>query len=37
LVYDPEKKICVGDEEATARLKRNYRAPWNHPYPYQGA
>ena len=37
LVYDPDKKICVGDEEATARLKRNYRAPWKHPYPYQGA
>ncbi|WP_185212481.1 Gfo/Idh/MocA family protein [Sphingobacterium mizutaii] len=35
LVYDPEKKVCVGDEEATKRLKREYRAPWKHPY--QGA
>jgi len=37
VIYDPEKKICIDDTEATARLKREYRAPWKHPYPYQGA
>ena len=32
LVYDPLKKIIVGDAEATAMLSRNYRAPWVHPF-----
>ena len=31
LVYDPEKKRCVDDPEATALLRRRYRAPWKHP------
>ena len=31
LVYDPQRKICVNDAEATALLKRPYRAPWRHP------
>lgn len=30
--YDPEKRICVDDKEATALLKREYRAPWRHPF-----
>lgn len=29
MVYDPVKKIIVGDPEATARLARAYRNPWN--------
>lgn len=32
LSYDPQKRICVGDEEATALLLRPYRKPWQHPY-----
>ena len=31
LVYDPDKKVIVNDEEATKLLKRPYRAPWEHP------
>jgi len=31
IVYDPVKREVVGDNEATARLKRNYREPWKHP------
>lgn len=31
LVYDPSQRICVGDPEATALLKRPYREPWQHP------
>jgi predicted dehydrogenase len=31
LTWDAEKHACVGDEEATAKLKRPYRAPWVHP------
>lgn len=31
LVYDPVKKIIVGDEEATRLLQRPYRSPWVHP------
>ena len=30
--YDPHRKICIGDPEATALLRRPYRAPWQHPY-----
>lgn len=29
--YDPVKKICVDDPQATAMLARSYRAPWKHP------
>ena len=35
LVYDPVKREIVGDPEATALLKRPYRAPWIHPDPGQ--
>jgi len=33
LVYDPVKRIVVGDEEATNLLHRVYRQPWVHPHP----
>lgn len=33
IVYDPAKRIVVGDPEATALLQRPYRAPWQHPHP----
>jgi len=32
LQYDPQKKICINDPEATKLLKRPYRQPWKHPY-----
>ncbi|WP_134088871.1 Gfo/Idh/MocA family protein [Olivibacter sp. XZL3] len=32
LVYDPQKKICLDDPEATRLLRRPYREPWQHPY-----
>ena len=31
IVYDSEAKVCVDDAEATALLRRPYRAPWQHP------
>jgi predicted dehydrogenase len=31
LAYDPAKHLVVGDDQATALLKRPYRAPWTHP------
>ena len=31
LVYDPAKKIVVGDAAATKMLQRPYRAPWKRP------
>lgn len=31
LVYDPQRRIVVGDTEATKLLRRPYRAPWRHP------
>jgi len=31
LVYDPDKHVVRGDEEATKRLTRPYRKPWLHP------
>jgi predicted dehydrogenase len=31
LSYDPAKHEVTGDPEATRRLKRPYRAPWQHP------
>lgn len=31
LVYDPAKRVVVGDAEATRLLQRPYRAPWQRP------
>ena len=31
LVYDTKKREIVGDAEATALLRRKYRANWVHP------
>jgi hypothetical protein len=31
LVYDPKQRIVEGDAEATQRLRRPYRSPWQHP------
>lgn len=31
VVYDPQKRIIVGDPDATALLRRPYRQPWKHP------
>jgi predicted dehydrogenase len=31
LAWDPQTHTVVGDEEATALLKRKYRDPWQHP------
>jgi len=31
LVYDPKKRVIVGDAEATKLLRRPYRAPWKRP------
>lgn len=31
LVYDPQKRVVAGDEEATNLLSRPYREPWKHP------
>jgi predicted dehydrogenase len=31
LAYDPQQRMVVGDPVATARLRRPYRAPWQHP------
>jgi predicted dehydrogenase len=31
LVYDPDRRVVVGDREATQQLARPYRAPWHHP------
>lgn len=31
VVYDPAKRLVVGDEEATKLLKRAYRPAWKHP------
>jgi predicted dehydrogenase len=33
LVYDPKKRMIVGDDEANALLARPYRKPWVHPDP----
>jgi predicted dehydrogenase len=33
MVYDPKKRIVVGDAEATNLLQRPYRKPWIHPNP----
>lgn len=31
IVYDPKKRVVVNDTDATGRLKRPYRQPWQHP------
>jgi len=31
LVYDPERRVVVGDREATQKLRKPYRTPWQHP------
>ena len=31
IVYDPKKRVVVGDREASKRLSRDYRKPWKHP------
>jgi predicted dehydrogenase len=33
LVYDPAKRLVIGDKEATQLLQRPYRTPWKHPHP----
>jgi hypothetical protein len=33
LAYDPATRRIINDPEATAKLQRNYRAPWIHPDP----
>lgn len=33
VVYDPKKRIIVGDPEMTALLRRPYRQQWKHPDP----
>lgn len=33
LVYDPKKRVVVGDAEATKKLVRPYRGSWVHPDP----
>jgi predicted dehydrogenase len=33
LRFDPVTHTVMGDEEATKRLRRPYRAPWRHPEP----
>ncbi len=31
VVYDPKKRVVVGDREATRMLRKPYRSPWKHP------
>jgi predicted dehydrogenase len=31
VVYDPKRRVVVGDSEATKVLRRPYRASWKHP------
>jgi len=31
IVYDPQKRVAVDDDDATSRLRRAYRGPWIHP------
>ncbi|NBA87762.1 Gfo/Idh/MocA family oxidoreductase [Emticicia sp. CRIBPO] len=35
VVYDPVKRVVVGDKEATKLLRRAYRGPWSHPEPHK--
>ena len=32
ITWDGEKEQIVGNAEAAKLLKREYRAPWKHPY-----
>jgi hypothetical protein len=31
LAFDPKQRVVLNDPEATQRLRRPYRAPWQHP------
>jgi predicted dehydrogenase len=31
VVYDPKKRVVVGDREATRMLRKPYRSPWKYP------
>jgi predicted dehydrogenase len=31
ITWDADKEVCVGDEEATRHLRREYRKPWTYP------
>src|ERR1041385_316261 len=31
IVYDPKKRVVVGDSDANKHLRRAYRKPWKHP------
>jgi predicted dehydrogenase len=31
VAYDPKKRVVTNDREATNRLKKDYRKPWQHP------
>jgi predicted dehydrogenase len=31
VIYDPKKRVVVGDREATRLLRKPYRSPWRHP------
>jgi hypothetical protein len=31
IVYDPQKRLAVGDHEATKRFRREYRKGWKYP------
>ena len=33
VAWDGEREVVVGDEEANQLLSREYRAPWQYPYP----
>ncbi|MGO8675431.1 MAG: Gfo/Idh/MocA family protein [Limisphaerales bacterium] len=36
ITWDARKEDIVANPDAAALLKRPYRQPWKHPYPYQG-
>lgn len=35
IIYDPQKRMIVGDPEANSLLMRPYREPWIHPDPFK--